>query len=289
MVDEKVSPKKKEKVNKKPIPETLKIASERDIAMDFALKAYQKFDQMIKSIVLFGSSAKKTSKSSSDIDILIIIDDVSINWDMELIAWYREELGKLMSVNPYVRPLHINTIKLSTWWSDLTKGDPVVLNVLRWGDALIDFGGFFSPLKILMAQGKIRSTPEAIYTLLQRSPQHLARGRASLLAAVDGFYWTMIDSAHAAIISAEIEPASPEDIPRVLREEFVTKKMLNKKFVEFYEELHILAKDIIHGKRVVITGEDVDRFAKNAEGFLEEMARIIDTNLEEKKIKRRIV
>lgn len=286
MADKKT--KKSNKKVEKQIPETLKIVNERDIAMDFALKVYHKFDQMVKSIVLFGSSAKKKSRSDSDIDILIIIDDVTINWDMELIAWYREELAKLMQVNPYVRPLHINSIKLSTWWSDLLIGDPIVLNVIRWGDPLIDFGGFFNPLKVLLSQGRIRSTPEAIYTLLQRAPQHIARGRASLLAAVDGFYWTMIDSAHAAIISAEIEPSSPEDIPRVLYEEFVNKKMLNKKFVSFYEEIHSLAKDIIHGKRVVITGEDVDRFAKNAEEFLTEMTKIVDINLEEKKIKRRI-
>ena len=219
-------------------PDTMKIAIERDIAMDFGLKVYKEFDQMIKSVVLFGSTAKRMSNRKSDIDILILIDDVGINWDMELVAWYREELGKLIAGNPYIKPLHVNTMKLSTWWEDLVRGDPVVLNVLRYGEPIVDFGGFFTPLKVLMLRGKIRATPEAIYTLLGRSPRHLAKARQSLLASVDGLYWTMLDSAHAALIAADIEPSSPENIGDSLYENFVSKKMLHKKFVKYYEELH---------------------------------------------------
>jgi len=202
-------------VSKTDLP-TMKIAGEREIAMDFAMKTYQKFDQMIKSIILFGSSAKRIAVAGSDIDIIVIIDDVSIQWDDELISWYREELGKLIVGNPYRKSLHINTVKLSTWWEDMMKGDPVVINVLRYGDALVDFGGFFEPLKVLLGEGKIRSTPESIYTLLQRSPGHMARARQSMVAVVDGLYWTMVDSAHAASISAGIMPASPENIGSIL-------------------------------------------------------------------------
>ena len=102
---------------------TLLIAGEREIAADFAMKVYENFDQMIKSVILFGSSAKKASTPESDIDVIIIIDDVSVRWDQELIAWYREELGKLIKDNPYRKSLHINSVKLSTWWEDMMRGD----------------------------------------------------------------------------------------------------------------------------------------------------------------------
>ena len=32
-------------------------------------------------------------------------------------------------------------------------GDPVVINILRYGEALIDYGGFFNPLKSLFFSG----------------------------------------------------------------------------------------------------------------------------------------
>jgi len=261
---------------------TLSITGEREIALDFATKVYEKFDQMIKSIVLFGSSAKKTSSPDSDIDIIIIIDDVSVRWDTELIAWYREEIGKLIRVNPYVRPLHINSVKLSTWWDDMIRGDPVVLNVLRYGDALIDHGGFFNPLRVLLRDGKIKSTPESIYTLLQRAPGHMVRAKQSMLAVVDGLYWTMVDSAHAALIAANVMPSSPEAIADVLRETFVKTKKLNKKYVDYYEEVHAVAKEIVHGKKTSIKGKDLDNMVELADSFLGEMAKLVDTLIDEK-------
>ena len=269
--------KKKKKSSRKKVKfPTLEIAGEREIASDFAMKVYDKFDQIIKSIVLFGSSAKSSSTPDSDIDIIVIVDDVSVKWDAELIAWYREELGRLIEVNPYSRSLHVNTVKLSTWWSDIMRGDPVVINVLRYGDALVDFGGFFNPLRLLLKEGKIRSTPESIYTLLQRAPGHLTRAKQSMLAVVDGLYWTMVDSAHAALIAANVMPSSPENIPDVLRETFVKTKKLNKKFVDYYDEVHLVAKDIVHGNLTFIKGENLDDWFEKADSFLGEMAKLVD-------------
>lgn len=271
---------KKKAVLKKPKAPTMEIVQERDIAMDFALKAYDKFDQMIKSVVLFGSSAKKLAVPGSDIDIIVIIDDVSIKWDEELIGWYREELRKIIAANPYRMPLHVNSVKLSTWWDDMMKGDPVVINVLRYGDALVDFGGFFNPLRILLKEGKIRPTPESIYTLLQRSPAHLTRARQSMFSVLDGIYWSMVDSAHAALISKGIQPASPENVGKVLKKNFVDEKMLSKKYVKSYEKIHDLAKDIAHGERVRIKGKDLDEWFLEADEFMGEMARLVDVCVE---------
>ena len=116
----------------KPGKKTLELTDERDIAMDFATKLYEKFGQILKSIVLFGSAAKKETSLGSDIDIVIIIDDATIQWDQELIAWYREELGKIVQLNPYKKSLHLNTVRLSTWWNELLRGEPVVINMIRW-------------------------------------------------------------------------------------------------------------------------------------------------------------
>jgi len=277
-----VDKKKVEKVaaSKTAKDNTKKIIAERDIAADFAGKAYKEFDQMIKSIVLFGSSSKKSSTPDSDIDVILIIDDVSIKWDSELIAHYRQRIGELVKENPYRKALHITTVKLSTWWDDLMKGDPVVVNVLRYGDPLIDHGGFFVPMQVLLKNGKIRSTPESIYTLLQRAPAHLARARGALLAAIDGLYWVVVDSSHAALIAKKIMPPSPEHIPEILEEEFVKTKMLSKKHLATYIDLHDLAKEIVHGKTTHVEGDYIEDLAKRAEEFLVEMAKLVDKLIE---------
>lgn len=266
---------RKKKFNKKNIP-TLQIKNESEIAMDFATKLYQKLNKMVKSVVLFGSSVKQSSVAGSDIDIIIIIDDVSIKWSQELIAWYREELDKILKANPYQKNLHINTIKLSTWWEDLMKGDPVVINVLRYGEAMIDLAGFFEPLKYLLLNGKIKSTPEAIYNCLQRAPQHFSRSKISELNCIEGLYWAMVDSAHAALISAKIPPASPEHIPADLREVFVNSGKLKMKYVIWYRDLLMLHKKIAHGEITDLKGVEIDAWQEKTEDFMRTMAQIVN-------------
>lgn len=255
---------------------TMMIATERDIALDFATKIYKNFENLMKAVIYFGSSAKQESTTESDIDLIILIDDVTMTWDEELISTYREELGKVIQANPYRKSLHINTVKLSTWWQDLMRGDPVIINVLRYGEALIDYGGFFVPLKNLLKEGKIRSTPESIYTLLERAPMHMARARASILNAVDGWYWACVDSAHACLIAANIMPPSPEKIPEIMKEEFVKKRLLKDYYVDFYSEIHDLAKDIVHGQKIEIYGKKLDELKQKTDEFVREMSKLVE-------------
>jgi len=272
---------KRKKVSIKNIP-TLKLVNEKDIALDFASKVYKKFDKMIKSIILFGSQTKGSAIAGSDIDIIIIIDDASIQWDQELIAWYREELGKLIRKNPYKKDLHINSVKLTTWWQDLLRGDPVVINIIRFGEPLIDFGGFFSPLKILLQQGRIKSTPEAIYAALQRTPAHIARSKTSELNAIEGLYWAMVDSAHAALMAAKQSPPSPEHVPALLKEIFVDTGNLKMKYVILYRDLYVLHRKIAHGEITDLKGVEIDDWQAKTEKFVQEMTRLVKELVEKK-------
>jgi len=279
MVNENKFKKRKFKADKKKYP-TLLLKSESEIAMDFAVKAYKVFDKLVKSVVLFGSSVKQSAVAGSDIDIIVILDDASVKWDQELIAWYREELDKLLRGNPYEKNIHINTIKLTTWWEDLMRGDPVVLNILRYGEAMIDLAGFFDPLKALMLNGKIKSTPEAIYNCLQRAPQHFLRSRASELNSIEGLYWAMVDSSHAALIAAGIPPASPEHIPADLKETFVDKGRLKMKYVIWYRDLLFLHKKIAHGEISNLTGVEIDEWQQRTQDFMNVMAQLVNEMIE---------
>ncbi|MBU1129595.1 MAG: nucleotidyltransferase domain-containing protein [Nanoarchaeota archaeon] len=280
-VKKKVSKKKtsgkkssKKKIDLEKVP-TLKLKTEHSIAMDFAIKTYKKFDKIIKAIVLFGSVSKKDTVAGSDIDIIILIDDVSISWDQELIAWYREELDKILKVNPYNSVIHINTIKLSTWWEDLLNGDPVVINVLRNGEALIDAGGFFNPLKFLLLNGKIKTTPESVYNCLKRAPMHIARSKAAELSSIEGLFWSMVDSAQAALGATNILPPSPEHISVDLKENFVNSGKLKMKYVLWYRDLLVLHKKISHGQIKDLKGVEIDMWQERAEEFLNIMAQLV--------------
>jgi len=253
----------------------LQLKDEEDVAMDFAIKVYEKFNKIVKSVVLFGSTAKHSKTVGSDIDIMIIIDDASINWDQKLIAWYRAELNEIIKDNPYKRSLHINTIKLSTWWRDLLRGDPTIINIIRYGKPMIDLAGFFEPLKFLLAKGDIKPSPEAIYNCLQRAPIHFHRSKIAELSAIEGLYWAMVDSAHAALIAANVSPPSPEHIAINLKETFVDAKKLKMVYVKNFRDLHVLHKEISHKKITDLKGVEIDDWQEKTKDFMNNMAKLV--------------
>ena len=90
--------------------------------------------------------------------------------------------------------------------------------------------------------------------------------------------WTMV--------SANIEPASPENVAEIMRNKFVKDGSLNKKYVKYYEEVQKIAKEIIHGKRVSVRGKELEKWFSMTDDFLGEMARLVDDILEKKREKR---
>lgn len=260
------------------------LENDRDIALDFAAKAYKQFRDVIKAIAMFGSAIKQETTPKSDIDIVIIIDDCTVNWDDELIAWYREELAKLITAQKYKKELHINTVTLTAFWEEVRAGEPLVINVLRYGEPLIDLGGFFDPLKVLLAKGKIRPSPEAIFTTMERSSQHLTRANSNILNSVEGFYWSMVDASHAALMALNVIPPSPEHIAELLNENLVKTKILKKDFPEWYEDVRKKAKEILHGETVRLSGEEIEDLQKKSETFVIELNKISRSLIKDKKI-----
>ncbi|MBU3940980.1 MAG: hypothetical protein KKH88_03585 [Nanoarchaeota archaeon] len=274
---------KKKKVVKSSKNTKKAISKDYDIAYDFSIKAYKKFQEVIKSVILFGSVPQK-KKKRNDIDIIIIIDDCTIQWDQELIAWYREELGKLIAEQNYKREIHINTVTLSAFWEEVKEGDPVVINIIRYGQALIDFGGFFDPLKVMLAKGRIRPTPEAIFNALRRAPIHISKAKLSIINSIEGLYWAMVDSSHAALMAANVVPPSPEYVGEMLYDAFVKHKKLDKKYVSWYIDMYELMKDVTHGNIKKLEGKEIDKHMKKAEEFERVMRRITTKLIEKEKI-----
>ncbi len=254
----------------------LNLKTEEDIAMDFATRVYQRFDKMVKSIILFGSTIKQTRTVGSDIDIIIILDDASIKFDEQLTVWYREELRKIVEANPYKKDLHVNTVRLTTWWQDLVRGDPTIINMIRYGEAIIDFGGFFNPLKILLDQGKIKPSSEAIYNCLNRVPTHIVRSKLSEISSIEGCYWAFVDSAQALLMAIKVLPPSPEHIPILLKENFVDRNLLKMKYVIWHRDIYDLHRKIMHGETRDLPGKLIDEWQERSQEFLNVVLKLIE-------------
>ena len=246
-----------------------------DTARKFAKLLYAEFGSFIKGLVLFGSTLRGPNSPKKDIDILIILDDVKIKFNRELVEAYRIITEKVVSnVDP--QRLHIQSMKFTSFWEYVRAGDPVAINILRSGVALIDTG-FFDPLQMLLEQGRIRPSEEAIYTYFSMSPASLNRSQQHLLTATVDLYWAAIDAAHAALMKAGEIPPSPEHVADLLERKLVKEGHISRKYADVMRELYILFKKIVHRDIKSISGKEYDKYLELTNTFVKGMQKFIES------------
>ena len=245
-----------------------------ETARKFARMMYQELGTFIRGLVLFGSTTKTPASPKKDIDILVILDDVRVNFSKELVETYRIITEKVASnVDP--QRLHIQSMKFSSFWEYVRAGDPVAINILRSGVALIDTG-FFDPLQILLDQGRIRPSEEAIFTYFTMAPASLNRSQQHLLTAVVDLYWAAIDAAHAALMKSGEIPPSPEHVADLLERKLVKEGHINKKYADVMRELYTLFKKIVHRDIKSLSGKEYDRYFELTQTFVKGMQKYIE-------------
>jgi len=242
-------------------------------ARSFARKIATEFEGFVKCVAVFGSTAKLTKSKGSDIDVLVVVDDILIPIDSEVAEGYR------ILTEKYVREisdkLHITTLKLTAFWEYMRAGDPIVINILRDGVPIID-QGFFEPMQYLLKQGRIRPSKEAIWSYMARVPKTLHNADWHVMQGIIDLYWGVIDSAHAVLMSLGEVPPSPEHVANVLEEKLVKRKMLDVKYVKIVRELFKLQKMILHREITRISGSEYDNHREDAKSFTDEMKRLIN-------------
>jgi len=243
-----------------------------DLAYEFAKKIYQEFKDLVKAVVVFGSSVRGKNVKG-DIDILLVIDDLSIKLSPEVLEAYRVITEKTML--KVSKRLHITTLKFTTFWEHIKSGDPIAINILRDGVALIDTG-FIEPLQALLKQGRIRPTKESVWTYFSRSPATLANSRWHLLQATLDLYWAVIDAAHAALMSLNVIPPSPSHVADLLEEKLVKKKLLPIKYANIMRNFYKLSRMILHREVKEIHGEEYETYYKEAKAFVDHIKKFIE-------------
>lgn len=248
--------------------------SQRDLdtAREFAKRVNKEFSMFVRTVVLFGSAARK-QKGGTDIDILVVIDDLSMQLTPEAVQTYRVIMQKIVGFTD--KRIHLTTLKLTHFWDLIRTGDPVAINILRDGVAIIDTG-LFDPLQALLYQGRIRPTHESIYTYLKRAPTTIANSKWHLLQASVDLYWAVIDAAHAALMKHGQIPPSPDHVADLLEEKLVAKGLLEKKYATIMRNFYGLSKRVLDRDIREMAGSSYDRYLKDATDFVERMERLIN-------------
>ena len=243
-----------------------------DLAYDFTKKLYKEFGDFLKAVVLFGSTVRNKGEKQHDIDILVIVDDTSVFIGEDVTEAYRIITEKLIA--SVSTKIHVTTIKFTSFWNYMRAGDPIGINILRDGLPLID-KGFFAPMQVMLYQGRIRPTYEAIWTYFEQAPKTLDNSKWHIMQATLDLYWAVIDSAHAALMKLGEIPPSPSYIADLIEKRMVKTKMIEKHYVTSLRIIYRTAKMITHREVKEVSGAHYDRYYKEALDFVTRMRKFI--------------
>lgn len=244
-----------------------------NLAKVFAKRLQNEFGEFLKSVILFGSTARKQASPRGDIDVLIIVDDLSIRMTKEVVEAYKIIVEQ--TIAKVSTKLHVTSMTLTSFWEFIRSGDPVSINILRDGVPLID-AGMFEPLQALLMQGRIRPTNESVWVYFGRSPRTLLNSRWHILQATLDLYWAVIDAAHAALMKVGEIPPSPDHASEILERVLVAEHKLEQRYSKSMQKFYRIMKGITHREIKEISGQEYEALYKEADQFVDRMKRFIE-------------
>ncbi|MBN1896784.1 MAG: nucleotidyltransferase domain-containing protein [Candidatus Aenigmarchaeota archaeon] len=266
----------KQKESKKPdeIEEVNDKKERIDILKRFTKEVLKRHGALIRSVVLFGSTAREEWEGKSDIDVFVIIDDTrqkitpmtKDKLDRDLVEISKSIHSQLSVQQPYL---------LTEFWNMVRLGHPIVFNFIREGVPIYDKDTFL-PIKRLLQMGEIKPSKEAVEKYIERAPKRIKRvENAKMYMVVEDCYYAMMESAQAVLMFLGETPPRPSDAADALRRSTVKIKLLEPKFADWMEEMVATRKDVEHRKKQSMSGEELDRWIKKTKQFVKRMQQLI--------------
>ncbi len=264
----------------------LKKAKIDNALAEFSKALVEKYDGFIKAIWVYGSYAKGEAKPTSDIDVMILVDDVtkkvSIVTQNEIFLFSRFLAGRVRDKYKLKNEIHIQPPRgLTDWWDLLRSGEPWVFTGMRDSRVLYDPSGFVEPIKRLLMRGGLHGTKEKSFALLRRAKRKYEDLKKKLTIDVTSkILGAMVETAQAVLMYYGEPPVYEDTLIRKMK--FLAKKnLIKKRHVEHLKKVYEMARK----EEKEISLRDVDKIITFGMEFIEAMEKLFE-KLELKKKKK---
>ncbi len=245
-----------------------------EIIKKFTKEILKKYGPAIRSVVLFGSSARGSWHKESDIDIFIIIDDTKQKITPNVKEQMEEdfdEIAKKLSDKLSVQQPYL----LTEFWNMVRIGHPIVFNFIREGVPVFD-KDIFLPIKRLLQMGEIKPSKEAVEKYIDRAPKRIKRvENAKMYMVAEDCYYAMLESLQAVLMFLGKTPPRPSDAPEAMRKTLVEMNLVKPEYADWLEGVITARKNIEHKKMKKISGSEVDKWIERSKKFVKEMQKTL--------------
>lgn len=240
----------------------------------------QKFEKYVVSYVFYGSFIRGKATPSSDIDVIVIINDTDVKRMPRLelkerlraiIYQYVAEAAALAGVK---NSLHIQTYLLTEFWDAVKDAHPVMFTQIRDGVPIYDRSTFM-PWKSLLKMGKLKPSPEAIDMFMKTAEKTREMIDRRLIDAMIDIYYGVLTPSQALIMLNGSPPPTHKETPELMDKIFVKKeKMLKKSEIAILEKAVKLFKEYEHNSKMKMKGAQVDELVKDSEVYLKRLKEL---------------
>jgi len=245
-----------------------------EVIKKFTKEVLKKYGSVVRSVVLFGSSARGSWRKESDIDVFIIIDDTKqkitpnvkerMEDDFDVIA--KKLSDKLSVQQPYL---------LTEFWNMVRIGHPIVFNFIREGVPVFD-KDIFLPIKRLLQMGEIKPSKEAVEKYIDRAPKRIKRvENAKMYMVAEDCYYAMLESLQAVLMFLGKTPPRPSDAAEAMKKTLVEMDLVKPEYADWLEGVINARKKIEHKKLKTMAGSEVDQWIDRSKKFVKEMQKTL--------------
>ncbi len=240
----------------------------------------RKFEKYVASYVIGGSLVRGEAKKTSDVDVVIVIDDTDVKRMPRLelkeklraiIYQYIAEASELAGVK---NKLNVQVYILTEFWESVKDAHPVIFTFIRDGIPLYDKGTFL-PWKLLLKMGKIKPSPEAIDIFMSMGDKTKDTVNRRLIDAMIDLYYAVLTPSQALLMLNGQAPPTHKETPEIFKKTFYEKeKLIEKKYVDTLTKLVKLFREYEHENLKTISGKEIDELMKESEDYLKRLKNL---------------
>lgn len=243
-----------------------------------------RYGKIIKAMWIYGSVVRGEGKTTSDIDLMIILDDTLVEikpHNILEISQFANRLAKKFKV----LNVHPQKPKTSTdFLNMLISGEPWVITSLKDAVSVYDPSNFLETIKSLIKKEPEKITETEI--LLRRAEYSLFNARKIMTEnIITNLYNILINSSKMVLSQIGIVTPSSSTIDELLRENLRSEKLIRHQDIEFLKELNDVQKKVKRGKITTIDVKTFSRYIKRTKTFLRNMNKLfVKLDVEKKRL-----
>lgn len=241
--------------------------------IEFTNQIKKTYGDLIKSVLIFGSVARGDREHTSDVDVWVILDDTATKGSEDL----RKVQAQLQLISTQIKDIHVQTTGLTEFWRWMRIGSPELFNYLRVGLVIYDTG-FIKPVQKMLKAGLLPPSEETVSIKAKSADIIMKRVELAMKTIIFDLRYAATDACQSVIMyfykATPDQKAMSEQLKKLVKE-----GKLEQEYVDKFEELNKLWKDIDHERIKKTTPEHVSRAMSLSTKIIERMKKLLPKDI----------